>query len=248
MLKTETIHFPNGNKALMVRVPGDGDAEQVIKALGLPRPRAVLLPHGGAAHLPADKEAQLRCLIKYGIAKACAREDILVIDGGTQAGVMAMMGEGLAEMGRSAPLLGVAPAGLVTYPGGPPVSGDIAPLEPNHSHFVLVEGDEWGSETDLMFRLAEKMAEGVLSVALLVDGGQVTRKEALYNVRRGREVIVIQGSGRVADEIADAFQREQKVENAEILEITRNGKITLFNINHSPQDLTGLIRHKLQLI
>ena len=45
--------------------------------------------------------------------------------------VMAMMGEAFARNCRGSQLLGIAPAGKVTYPGGPNDSniGDGAPLE-----------------------------------------------------------------------------------------------------------------------
>jgi hypothetical protein len=57
--------------------------------------------------------------------------------------------------------VGVAPAGKVLYPGGPPAESvvDGAPLNPNYTQFVLVESDEWGAESGTMFALAEALEQ-----------------------------------------------------------------------------------------
>jgi hypothetical protein len=79
-------------------------------------------------------------LFSRGIARAAADAEALIIDGGTQAGAMQIMGQSIVHRGRKSSLLGVAPAGKVTYPGGPAVPGnDSAPLNPDRSHFVLVQ-------------------------------------------------------------------------------------------------------------
>ena len=51
------------------------------------------------------------------------------------------MGSARAASGNArSPLVGVAPAGKVTYPGGADgADGDRTPLEAHHGHFVLAE-------------------------------------------------------------------------------------------------------------
>src|SRR5437016_1447371 len=91
---------------------------------------------------------------------------------GRREGVMQIMGQSIVNRGRKSSLLGVAPAGKVTYPGGPSLaSDDSAPLDPNHSHFVLVDGNEWGSETETLLDLAAAFNVPVL--AILVNGGAI---------------------------------------------------------------------------
>jgi SLOG in TRPM, prokaryote len=53
-------------------------------------------------------------------------------------------------------LLGITLKGRITHPeiAGVSAISDGAPLESNHSHFVLVESAEWGGETGKMFELA----------------------------------------------------------------------------------------------
>jgi hypothetical protein len=93
--------------------------------------------------------------------------------------------------------VGVAPAGLVTFPGGP--SGNGVPLEENHSHFVLADSTEWGGETGLLMAVAAALAGGRQVVVVLAGGGEVARAETLESVRRGWPVFAIGGTGGLAD-------------------------------------------------
>src|SRR5437763_4841565 len=176
-MRKNTITFDNGNHAVVVTAGRDADAQSILKTLGIAQPQALIMVFGGAKGLDDLRKARLAELFRSAIAPAVADAGALVIDGGTESGVMAMMGEALARNGRESQLLGIAPAGKVTYPGGPNDAniGDGAPLEPNHSHFVLVEGNEWGSETEMMFKLV-----GALNVPVattLINGGSIEGSE-----------------------------------------------------------------------
>ena len=204
----------------------------------------MIIVTGGAGGLDKDMESneELRSrlvqLFSRGIARAAVDADALIIDGGTQSGVMALIGQGVADRGRKSVLLGVSPAGKVTYPGGPAEGSveDGGPLDPNHSHFVLVQADEWGGETETMYELAEALAQGVLGppppaegagtqddeekmpskeipvVTVLVSGGLdgIAKGEALRSVRHGWPIIVVEGSGRLADEIVRLWKKKKK--------------------------------------
>ncbi len=47
-LNRQEIQFPNGHTALAVTVPPTASADQVIKALGIRKPKALILVIGGA--------------------------------------------------------------------------------------------------------------------------------------------------------------------------------------------------------
>ena len=243
-MKPATITFPNGNRALAVHALASADGAALATALNLPSPRAILMLSGGASDMSPVEMARLRRLLAEGVARLAAEEGIAIVDGGTQAGVMQMMGEGRAAYGGTAPLIGVCPAALVTWPGGPTGTG-LVPLESNHTHFVLTEGASWGDETETMFALVAALSDGVPSLALLVNGGLIARDETLRNVRQGREVIVIRGSGRLADDIAAVIAGEAEPPDEEIATIVRDGRITLFDIADGPEALGTLIRRKL---
>ena len=81
----------------------------LIDALGISSPKNLILLIGGADKLDENPRFRLTQLFSRGIARAAADAEALIIDGGTQAGVMQIMGQGIADRGRRSSLLGVAP-------------------------------------------------------------------------------------------------------------------------------------------
>jgi hypothetical protein len=230
-MRKDTITFDNGNHAVVVTLGHDTDAQTILKSLEIAQPHGLIMVFGGAKGLDDSRKARLTELFTDAIAPAAAEMGALVIDGGTQSGVMAMMGEAFARDGRGSQLLGIAPAGKVTYPGSPSDANmvDRAPLEPNHSHFVLVESDEWGGETSTMFELARALNVSVAT--MLINGGQIAESEGLRSVRNGWPLLVVEGSGRFADELGAAVRNAALNTSATIREIARSGRVKLFSID-----------------
>lgn len=193
----------------MVHVSPDASGDDVLNVLGLARPRATLVLNGGTAPLSGSLAERLVAVLAGGVAPLACRERMTVVTGGTDAGIFALYGRGVTTL--SAPLVGVAPAGLVHQrrrgdrwspsDGGLP---DRVPLETAHSHHVLVEGDRWGDETPVMLRLVAALDRLGPSAALLVGGGAVSAREVLGHVQAGRPVVILAGSGRLADDVASA--------------------------------------------
>jgi len=254
-MKPITIDFPNDNRAQALYVSPDTAAKQIIDVLELPRPRALLVLNGGTAQMEAELQAQLGQLLQDGLARIAAEQQMTVITGGTDAGIFALLGQGLAKWGRTAPCIGVAVARRVTWSSRIPrwlprwlFDRGRGPLEPHHTHFVLTDGDHWGAETETMFALAAALSEGVPSVAVLANGGLIARDETLQNVRQGREIIVIRGSGRLADELAAVVRGEAEPSDAGVAEIVRDGRITLFEISQTPSALADLVAQKIGIM
>ena len=241
-LTTFVKEFPNGHQAVAVRTDAEVDPAAVAEALELPTSSGVLLLSGGASLMSEEILDRLSPLFTA-IGETLAQEQITVIDGGTQAGVMALMGEALAKAGRTAPYIGVLPAHAEVEPGGP-YGEDI--LEPHHSHFVLIESDEWGSESRIMCDLATYLAAQAPSLVLLVNGGEISLQDIEWNVRQGREIVVLAGSGRLADEIAEAVCQPERKTRDRIAAVAREGRLTLFNLSASPAELVELLKHRLK--
>jgi len=222
-------------------------AASILEALDIEQPKALIMLVGGAAGLDESLKPRLAQVFSRGIAWAAAEMHAIIVDGGTQAGVMAIMGQGVADQGRQSVLLGLAPAGKVSYPGGPAEGSieDRAPLDPNHSHFVLVESDEWGGETETMYELAEELGKEISVLTVLVNGGQVAQHEVLQSIRHGWSIIVIEGTGRLADEIAIAIRKKSEPPSEKIAAIVKYDRIALFDIREGPEALATLIRQKL---
>ena len=105
--------------------------------------------------------------------------------------------------------------GSVTMSAGGPTTAPIAgpgpapsppaQVQPDHTHLLAVPGDRWGSETPWLFTLAREVAAGRPIVTVALNGGSVARAEIAESVQRAIPVIVVQGTGRAADEIATAL-------------------------------------------
>ncbi|KFA88200.1 DUF4231 domain-containing protein [Archangium violaceum] len=247
-IQTGALHFANGHPARRVTVPPDADAAGVLRALGIQRPHALLLLLGGADELDAALGARVERLFNRGLVPVSTEGGALLLDRGTRQGLMGFIGRGLAERGHSCPLVGVAPEGCVLLPGGS--TGGQAPpraeLEPHHSHFVLVHGDAWGAETDMLFRLASTLAGEVPVLVVLVNGGSTAKEEVLRSVRRHWPIVVIQGSGRLADEIATALQAPRlSTEDPLLAEIVGEGRLTLFPLEGAADAFGHLLRRHL---
>ena len=214
------IDFGGGRTALAMKAPRDAGGQDLVALLGLPPPTGTIVVNGTATELDGALAADLsEVLGANGLAGAAERHGLTVITGGTDAGIFSILGR--ASAARSSALVGVAPRGLVTWPGGP--SGDRVPLEPHHSHFLLVDGGAWGDETAALLALAGALGRRAPSVAVICGGGPVTRREALGHTRCGRPLVVVAGSGRVADEL----DGDAPPADAETAEIVARGQITV---------------------
>ena len=129
-LSLQMVTFPNRNSSALLRVPQSIEAGEVVTVLKLPLPRALLLINGGAAEdIDIRIQEQLEVLF-IDIARYVIKNEIMVITGGTNAGVFALWGKALQHSGKpTAPCVGGAVTGRTT----------IDNLEAHHTHFVLVE-------------------------------------------------------------------------------------------------------------
>lgn len=185
-------------------------------------------------------------MLQDGLARVVVKEGLSVVTGGTDAGIFQLFGKALGGRAKG-PCIGVAPAGLVeAEPQSTRVGADEqrVPLEPHHTHFVLVESDHWGGETETMLSLVDALAADALSITILASGGEVAKREILGHVRAGREVVVIAGSGRLADEIVDAIVRPSGARDPEIAEIA-TGHVTVVDSEAPPSVLAEVVRKRL---
>jgi hypothetical protein len=132
------IRFGNGNQAAAYLATGG--AGEAVSRLGLAsgdQKRPVLLVCGGANDLADPELARASQLLVPAITTAAKVTRAVVADGGTAAGVMQLAGLARTQHRAAIPvLIGIAPAGKITYPGGPEGVG-LAGLQEDHSHFIL---------------------------------------------------------------------------------------------------------------
>jgi hypothetical protein len=117
-----------------------------------------------------------------------------------------------------------------------------AALDPNHSHFVLVQGDD----ANWKCNLAKAFAASTPTLAIVVGGESSAKNEVLYAVRQNIPVIVIEGSTGLASEIAVGFSNKPAVpDDPGLAEIVAEGAIHLHSLTNSAKGLERLIRREL---
>jgi SLOG in TRPM, prokaryote len=204
MFETPDV-MPVGSRARAVRVAMPADVPPALDALGLGSPRPVIVLVGGAGALSDSAFARLRPLFDEALLPVAGRLHATVVDGGTRSGVMRALGESRARSGEAVVLVGVAVARTVRLDDGTPPVPDAADLDPHHTHFVLVPGTHWGDESPWLARVARTLSGSLPSVTVLVNGGEVAVDDAVESMTAERPLIVIDGSGRAADDLAAAL-------------------------------------------
>ena len=211
--------FPAGTRARVVEAPPALGGEELLQRLELPAPRGTVVVNGSTTELRPELAAPLGEVIAA-VADLAVANGLTVLTGATDAGIFSILGS--AMDGRSAPLVGVAPAGLVVRPGEQPSADETAArerLEPHHSHFVLVDGKAWGDETAALLALADALGARAPSVAVLCGGGTGARAEVQGHCRARRPVVVIAGSGRFADELVAAVAEPEGSRDPALAEV-----------------------------
>jgi len=203
-LETHRITFPNNNVAMIIKTYEQNDIRRTLEEIGLSNTLPVLVVVGGASGV-TNLQKQVIDHIMEQVVTLAGEIGAAIVDGGTDAGIMASIGQARQKNQLDFPLVGVAVHNLVTWPGQ--TSKDSSgqhryPLEPNHSHFILVPGKDWGDESLALAQVGTELARGQRSVTLLVNGGEITKEDLDNSLDARRPVMVLAGTGRLADELA----------------------------------------------
>jgi SLOG in TRPM, prokaryote len=241
-----TITFASGDTARAVRVPQHGDPESILHALAL-KTSPVLFIIGGAGLMDDDSMSITRSVVENGIARFAEEHQLVVMDGGTAAGVMALIGMARKRGAYNFPLVGVAPASRVEYPGQVGDEEDSR-LDSFHSHFVLTDGDEFGDESDMIAMLVTALSldRRLPALGIVINGGQIAQHEVYMRSASGEmtfPLLVIEGSGRLADELGEAKKTGvMSAEDAEPFADILAGDVQFIHIN----DGSDALRAKLE--
>ncbi|MEU4768345.1 hypothetical protein AB0H12_34350 [Actinosynnema sp. NPDC023794] len=199
--------MPTAGTGPRVRRLAHPDADIRARALGLPRGRPVLAVFGSADALRTDLAAAVLPVLRVVLA-AAARADAVVVTAGADVGVTHLVGLAAESLdGRWPRLVGVAPSGRVAAEDAEPADGEVR-LNVNHDTAVLVPGSKWGGELPALFRAVDAVTGSKRSaLALLIGGGEVARAALVDHLGRDRPLLVLAGTGGLADEIAGGSPR-----------------------------------------
>jgi len=190
------------------------DLAGAISELQLDGGYAVIVLIGGEID---EKQADMTHRAIRTISQIAQDLNALVLCGGTDMGVMAEIGQVRSENKLDFPLVGVTPAELVAWPDGPQSTKFLLwgkkrwALEEHYSHFILVPGQEFGDESPWIVDAATLLSKGHRSVTILINGGEVSRKDIELSLRVNRPVIAMSRTGRLADELARQPNRNKLI-------------------------------------
>lgn len=203
-----------------VNISENGEIPEALNQLGIPHPKPVIVLVGGASGIGWLDKFPMRKAIGV-ITKLAEETGAVVLDGGTQAGIMKEIGRQRKKGNFSFPLVGVVFDDLIIKEDPKSI------LDPNHTHFFLIPGNDWGDESAWISKIATRVAGAHKSVTILVNGGDISRTDVEYSLLENRPVFIMRGTGRLADEI------------------TLTGKVFPIDISQKPEEILEFLKTRL---
>jgi len=183
------------------------------------KPKVLLSVTGGAQDFKM-LSSKLEQVFTRGIIRAAQSTDAWIVTGALDAGVMKFVGDAMRSQGvDDVPCIGIATYKKVTHyetlKSGPEVSNyskqrpnsdQSGALNPDHTHFILVDSDadSWGQEIGFRTALEDHLIRnwGIPIVLIVVNGGPGTLDTIVQGVQKGFPIVIVEGSGRCADALA----------------------------------------------
>lgn len=217
---TRQIPFKQGVSVRGANIEDDGDIQEALTELQIPHPKTVIVLVGGAGGIGFWDKFPMRKAIRI-IANLAEETKSVVVDGGTQAGIMKEIGKQRKQNKFSFPLIGVVFDSLLMKEDPESI------LDPNHTHFFLIPGEDWGDESAWISKIATAIAGDQKSMTILVNGGNISRTDVQYSLLENRTAVVMRGTGRMANEI------------------TLGDQIIAIDISEKPDDILEFLRRRL---
>jgi len=214
------VKFSNGNVAQTIKIHNTSDIIPSLLKIDLKIGVPTIVLIGGAAGLSDDELNQLHPFFVEILAPFMDSSAVNVIDGGTDAGIMQLMGQARAEIDATFPLVGVAAEGTITLPDDEKLNPKVASLEAHHTHFILVPGNDWGDESPWLDRVTTALSNEKPSATILINGGEISRRDVAHSLAAHRPVIVFAGTGRLADELASIKKHSSLIHTINITDPT----------------------------
>lgn len=231
------LKFANSNVANLVTAPADASVAALLKSLEVKSCDFILLPLGASPELPSAADALQEKLARPLLQVLASLGRSVVIDSGIRSWLTAPLYQHKATKASQVSFLGVAPESLVTYPNKTDPADSAKPqrqLDSWHSAFVLVESDgQWGVQLPMLHAVVRELTSRSAQVpvlALLAGDGLGAAEEALAAVRQGIPLAVVQGSGKLADDIVAVLTSDNAKPAIEVTgKIIAEGQITIIS-------------------
>ena len=214
------IPLKRGVTVRAANVEDNIEIQEALTQFEIPHPNSVIVLVGGAGGIGWSEKFPMKKAIRI-VAQLAEETHSVIVDGGTQAGIMLEIGKQRKQNKYTFPLIGVVFDSLVIEEDPKSI------LDPNHTHFFLIPGSDWGDESGWIARIATVVAGDQKSITILVNGGDISRTDVEYGLLENRPAFIMRGTGRMADEIT----------------ITKN--IIAIDISKKPEEILGTLRSRL---
>jgi len=212
-MRTQTIFFQE-QQALCAFPDQRSELAQAVSELKLGSGYPVIVLIGGGVD---EQQAEATRRAIQTISRIAEDMKAIVVCGGTDMGIMAEIGQARQHNNYKFPLVGIAPEKLVTWTDGPHSTKFLWwgtqrwQLEPHYTHFILVPGSQFGDESPWIVDTATVLSKGNKSVTILINGGEVSRKDIELSLENRRPVIALSRTGRLADELSRQPNRDKLI-------------------------------------
>lgn len=193
-MPTRKIPLKRGVNVGAVHLNEEKEIPDALVELDIPHPRPVIVLVGGASGIGWWDKFPMTKAIRI-LSHLAEQTRAVVVDGGTQAGIMKEIGVQRRRYKLSFPLVGVVFGNLLMKEEPKTI------LDSNHTHFILVPGEDWGAESAWISKIATAIAGDQKSITVLINGGNISRTDVEYSLLENRPTFVMRGTGRMADEI-----------------------------------------------
>jgi hypothetical protein len=201
-------------------ISDNSEIPDALTQLGIPHPKTAIVLVGGAGGIGFMDKLPMKKAVAI-VAQLAEKTQSVVIDGGTQAGIMTEIGKERKKHRYTFPLIGVVFDSLVMTEDPKSI------LDANHTHFFLIPGENWGDESGWISKIATAIAGDNKSLTVLINGGNISRQDVEYSLLANRPTFVMRGTGRMADEI------------------TVTGNISPVDISGKPKEILEMLTSKL---
>ncbi|MGA8028000.1 MAG: DUF4231 domain-containing protein [Bryobacteraceae bacterium] len=231
--------MPAPEPAVIELLASDTPKSAVEKLKLPPRPLIILLgDFDPALNLP------ILSILSRAIAPFALDPGALIVDNGSCSGCAALIGEAARDQDESPPLLGI-------------VTRETANLDPNHALFLRLPAEWSDSPVKYTFQIAAELAKDTTRpdkpvLAVLFGGGDSEKPAVIRCARRGWPVLVIQGSGGLADQISKAMAispdgtQPPPPDDLGLREITDTATLYFFPLNGDADDLKSVLLGRVQ--
>jgi len=188
------ISLKDGVTVKAANISSNNEIQEALTGLEIPHPKRAIVLVGGAGGIGFLDKLPMQKAVSI-VAQLAEETGSVVVDGGTQAGIMTEIGIQRQKNNFTFPLVGVVFDALLMK------EEPASILDAKHTHFFLIPGNDWGDESSWISKIATVIAGENKSITVLINGGKISRSDVEYSLLEKRPTFVMRGTGRLADEI-----------------------------------------------